>query len=69
MVGSNETEVLVARQAEFHTHFLVGGDRGAGARENRGREGYGRREREGREGGDLRGREAGEKCETLIILT
>ena len=42
-----------------------GGDRGAGARENRGREGYGRREREGREGGDLRGREAGEKCETL----
>ena len=45
-----------------------GGDRGAGARENRGREGYGRREREGRDGGDLRGREAGEKCETLIIL-
>ena len=44
------------------------GDRGAGARENRGREGYGRREREGREVGDLRGREAGEKCETLIIL-
>ena len=42
-----------------------GGDRGAGARENRGREEYGRREREG---GDLRGREAGEKCETLIIL-
>ena len=26
-----------------------GGDRGAGARENRGREGYGRRERKGRE--------------------
>ena len=45
-----------------------GGDRGAEARENRGREEYGRREREGREGGDLRGREAGEKCETLIIL-
>ena len=45
-----------------------GGDRGAGARENRGREGYGRREREGREVGYLRGREAGEKCETLIIL-
>ena len=46
----------------------MGGDRGAGARENRGREGYGKRERVGREGGDLRGREAGEKCETLIIL-
>ena len=45
----------------------VGGDRGAGARENRGREGYGRREREGREVGDLRGREAGEKCGTLIF--
>ena len=44
-----------------------GGDRGAGARENRGREGYGRREREGREVGDLRGREAGEKCGTLIF--
>ena len=26
---------------------LVGGDRGAGARENRGREGYGRREKKG----------------------
>ena len=38
----------------------VGGDRGAGARENRGREGYGRRERKGREAGVLRGREAGE---------
>ena len=37
-----------------------GGDRGAGARENRGREGYGRRER--------KGREAGEKYETLIFL-
>ena len=45
-----------------------GGERGAGARENRGREGYGRRETEGREVGDLRGREAGEKCETLIFL-
>ena len=31
----------------------MGGDRGAGARENRGREGYGRREREGREGGEV----------------
>ena len=37
-----------------------GGDRGAGARENRGQEGYGRQEREGRE--------AGKKCETLIFL-
>ena len=46
----------------------MGGDRGAGARENRGREGYGRRERKGREAGVLRGREAGEKYETLIFL-
>ena len=37
-----------------------GGDRGKGARENRGREGYGRRERKGREVGVPRGREAGE---------
>ena len=47
---------------------LCGGDRGAGARENRGREGYGRRERKGREAGVLRGRAAGEKYETLIFL-
>ena len=46
----------------------VGGDRGAGVRENRGREGYGRRERKGRESGVLRGRAAGEKYETLIFL-
>ena len=48
---------------------LVGRDRGAGARENRGREGYGRRERKGREAEVLRGREleAGEKCETLFL--
>ena len=45
----------------------MGGDRGAGARENRGREGYGRRERKGREAGVLREREAGEKCETLFF--
>jgi len=32
-----------------------GGDREAGARENRGREGYGRRERKVREAGVLRG--------------
>ena len=31
----------------------MGGDRGAGARENRGREGYGRRERKGREAGEI----------------
>ena len=57
---------LNLRSAEGYK--VGGGDRGAGARENRGREGYGRREREGREVGDLRGREAGEKCETLIFL-
>ena len=45
------------------------GDRGAGARENRGRERYGRRERKGREAGVLRGWEAGEKCKTLIIVS
>ena len=39
----------------------VEGDRGAGARENRGREGYGRREKKGREAGSIRWREAGEK--------
>ena len=32
---------------------IVEGDRGAGARENRGREGYGRREKKGREAGSL----------------
>ena len=52
----------------FGETFDVGGDRGAGARENRGREGYGRRERKGREAGVLRGRAAGEKYETLIFL-
>ena len=37
----------------FFTEFvsIVEGDRGAGARENRGREGYGRREKKGREEG------------------
>ena len=50
-------------------HCIVGGgDRGAEARENRGREGYGRRERKGREAGVLRGRAAGEKYETLIFF-
>ena len=42
-----------------------GGDRGSGARENRGRKEYGRRERKGWEAGILKGREAGEKCKTL----
>ena len=49
--------------------LVVGGDRGTGAQENRGREGYGRRERKGREAGVLIGREAGEKCETLFFLS
>ena len=31
------------------------GDRGAGARANRGQEGYGRRERKGREAGEIGG--------------
>ena len=53
---------------------LAGGrDRGAGARENRGREGYGRREKKGREEGSLRWREAGEKFKKsnffLLLLT
>ena len=47
----------------------VGGDRGAGARENRGREGYGRRERKGREAGVLRGREAGEQYKAVNFFT
>ena len=33
--------------------LTVEGDRGAGARENRGRDGYGRREKKGREAGSL----------------
>ena len=46
-----------------------GGDRGAGARENRGREGYGRREKKEREAGVLRGREAGEQYKTVNFFT
>ena len=46
----------------------MGGDRGAGARENRGREGYGRRERKGREAGVPKGREAGEIGENYVTL-
>ena len=50
------------------------GDRGAGARENRGRKGYGRREKKGPEAGSLRWREAGEKFKKasfcyLLLLT
>ena len=48
--------------------MVGGGDRGAGARENRGREGYGRRERKGREAGVPKGREAGEIGENYITL-
>ena len=44
------------------------GDRGAGARENRGREGYGRRERKGREARVPKGREAGEIGENYVTL-
>ena len=61
------TSLKVSFFRSFIVIFLVGGDRGAGAPENRGREGYGRRERKGREAGVLRGREAGEKCETLFF--
>ena len=50
------------------------GDRGAGARENRGWDGYGRREKKGQEAGSLRWREAGEKLKKasfryLLLLT
>ena len=51
------------------TASIVEGDRGAGARENRGREGYGRREKKGREAGVLRGREAGEQYKTVNFFT
>ena len=47
----------------------MGGDRGAGARENRGREGYGRREKKGREAGVLRGWEAGEQYKMVNFFT
>ena len=45
-----------------------GGDRGAGDREERGREVYGRREKRGREAGFPRWREAGEKGENYATL-
>ena len=50
-------------------HKWVGGDRGAGARENRGREGYGRRESKGRKVGVLRVREAGDQYKTVNFFT
>ena len=50
---------------------IVEGDRGAGARENRGREGYGRREKKGREAGSLtrtgRGKEIQKGKRSLFI--
>ena len=50
------------------TSILVGGggDRGAGTRENRGRERYGRRKTKGREAGVQR-RDARVKCKTLLF--
>ena len=52
----------------------MGADRGAGARENRGREEYGRREKKEQEEGSLRWLEAGEKFKKasfryLLLLT
>ena len=47
---------------------FVGGDRGAGDREKRGREAYGRREKRGREAGFPRWREAGEKGKNYATL-
>lgn len=44
------------------------GDRGVGARENRGRVGYERRERKRQEAGVLRGWEGIEKCKTLTLF-
>ena len=46
----------------------VEGDRGAGARENRGREGYGRREERGLKAGFPKWRELGKKEKTFAIL-
>ena len=48
--------------------IYVGGDRGAGDREKRGREVYGRREKRGREAGFPRWREAGEKGKNYAAL-
>ena len=46
-------QVIVGPDVRDQSAFCVEGDRGAGARENRGREGYGRREKKGREVGSL----------------
>ena len=48
--------------------YWVEGDRGAGARENRGREGYGRREERGWEAGFRKWPEPGEKEKIFAIL-
>ena len=57
--------MLGSRDLRPGTSTLVGGDRGAGARETGGREGYGRREGRGREAGVVRGREAGDPVRPL----
>ena len=65
--NDDENNIQRVSESQLRDALDSGGDRGAGARENRGREGYGRRERKGREAGVLRGRAAGEKYETLIF--
>ena len=60
---------IINDRVKYNVPSVGGGDRGAGARENRGREGYGRRERKGREAGVLRGREAGEQYKTVNFFT
>ena len=61
-ISVTQRKTLVARSQsptgykrnQITINLLVEGDRGTGARENRGREGYGRREKKGREAGSLR---------------
>ena len=48
--------------------YNVEGDRGAGARKNRGREGYGRREEKGREAGFPKWWEPGEKGKNFAVF-
>ena len=59
---------LITKVASSVSHRFVGGDRGAGDREKRGREVYGRREKRGREAGFPRWREAGEKGKNHATL-
>ena len=67
---------LKARHAQFNGKpnifylLIIGveGNRGAGARENRGREGYGRREEKGLEAVFPKWREPGEKEKNFAIL-